>query len=116
MTVAALPAKWRATAATLRTYSASPHAEVVEQLAAELEAAVRQQALEALSLEAAARESGYSYSALQKMVASGKLENVAKKGSPRVRRGDLPKKAGTRNGGIADAILNERRGRIRCSA
>ena len=45
------------------------------------------------TLEQAAVESGYSYSALQKMVADGELMNVGKKGAPRIRRGDLPKKA-----------------------
>ena len=116
MTVAALTAKWRADVATLRTYGANSSADVVERLAAELEAAVREQQLEALSLEAAERESGYSYSALQKMVASGKLQNVAEKGRPRVRRCDLPRKGGTPNEGIAASILRERGGRIRSSA
>src|SRR5688500_7915434 len=102
MTVAALVSKWRAIAVNFRTYCASPYAELIEQLAAELEAVVREQELEELSLEAAERESGYSYSALQKMVASGKLANVGEKGRPRVRRRDLPKKGGgTPNGGIA---------------
>lgn len=53
-------------------------------------------ALEELTLQEAAAESGYSYSALQKMVAGGELENLGDKGSPRVRRSDLPKKATVR--------------------
>src|SRR6266571_7269591 len=48
--------------------------------------------LEALTLEQAERESGYSYSALQKMVATGRLRNVGAPHRPRVQRGDLPKK------------------------
>ena len=48
---------------------------------------------EPLTLTQAAEESRFSYSAIQKMVASGESENVGGKGNPRVRRGDLPKKA-----------------------
>ena len=48
--------------------------------------------LEELTLSEAADETGYSYSAIQKMVRAGELENLGGKGSPRVRRGDLPKK------------------------
>lgn len=92
----------------MRTYGGNPHAaEVVEHFAAELEAAVREHELEALSLEDAVRESGYSYSALQKMVTSGKLQNIGEKGRPRVRRCDLPRKGGTPNDGIAETILRE---------
>lgn len=66
-----------------------------------------QSLLEALTLEAAERESGYGYSALQKMVADGRLENVGVKGRPRVRRCDLPKKGGTSHVGIAEMVLRE---------
>lgn len=53
-------------------------------------------ALGQLTLQEAAAESGYSYSALQKMVAGGELENQGDKGSPRVHRCDLPKKPSQR--------------------
>ncbi len=42
---------------------------MAESYADELEEALREAELEALTLEAAASESGYSYSAIQKMVA-----------------------------------------------
>jgi hypothetical protein len=82
---------------------------VLEACAAQLESAAREHALEALTLDEARNESGYSYSALQKMVASGELENVGNKGSPRVRRGDLPRKARKEEPGIAAAIIERRR-------
>ena len=63
-----------------------------ESLADELEQVWSQWQLEALSLNAAAAESGYSYSHLQALVQEGQLENVGRKGSPLVRRCDLPKK------------------------
>ena len=61
-------------------------------IADEIEEKAYAYALEQLTLRDAAVESGYSYSAVQKMVASGELENLGDKGSPRVRRCDLPKK------------------------
>ena len=89
-----LAARWRADAAVLRHRGAELQAEVLEQCAAELEADERERALEALTLERAALESGYSYSQLQKLVASGHLANVGDKHRPRVRRGELPRKPG----------------------
>jgi hypothetical protein len=73
-----------------------------------LERGVREWELEALTLEEAVKESGYTYSALQKKV-GGEIENVGSKGSPRIRRQDLPMKGG--RGGepdLAGAILANR--------
>ena len=88
-----LLARWRAEAAILRRGGAQPQAEALESCAAELEEFERARELEALSLEQAVAESGFSYSALQKMLAEGELLNVGRKGKPLVRRGDLPRKA-----------------------
>ena len=93
MTLNDLAARWRAEAAVLRRRGAEPQAAVLESSAADLEAWAQEHDLEALALEQAERESGYSYSALQKMVATGRLLNVGEPHRPRVRRGDLPKKA-----------------------
>lgn len=83
---------WRKDAATFRKYGAVAVAEVIEAMCAQLEAHIRERELEALTIDEAAQESGYSYSAIQKMVSSGELENVGRKHAPRVRRGDLPRK------------------------
>ncbi len=64
----------------------------MESCAEDLEQTVREYELEALTLERAAVESGYSYSALQKQVAAGQLNNVGEPNKPRIRRGDLPRK------------------------
>src|SRR5205807_3968361 len=108
----ALSLKWRADAAVLRHRGAELQAVVLEQCATELEAYERERGLEALTLEAAAAESGYSYSALQKLVAAGTLANVGDKHKPRVRRGELPRKAGrVRRDGepdLAGAVLGRR--------
>ncbi len=92
--LALLASQWRDEADTLRRRGAEVQAVALESCADDLEAAHREQALEALTLNEASQESGYSYSALQKKVASGELPNMGTKNCPRVRRGDLPRKAG----------------------
>ncbi len=92
--LASLLSQWRDEAATLRRRGAPQQAEALDSCAEELEAALREHSLQALTLNEASQESGYSYSTLQKKVASGELPNVGSKNCPRVRRGDLPRKAG----------------------
>jgi len=107
-----LPQLWRHEAAVLRRRGAAGQAEALESCADELEAWERQRALEGLTLEEAERESGYTYSALEKMVRRGELENVGEKGRPRVRRGDLPRKPRRERPDLVGAVL-EGRGRLR---
>jgi hypothetical protein len=45
-----------------------------------------------LTLAEASTESGFSKDRLRHLVAEGRLHNVGRKGAPRVRRGDLPRK------------------------
>jgi hypothetical protein len=104
-----LAAQWRRDAASLGAYGASEQAQTLLKCASDVEAAEREHALETLTIENAAGISGFSYSSLQKKLASGELENVGAKGSPRVRRGDLPKKGARRHEvSIADAVLARR--------
>ena len=90
-----LPQTWRADAATFRRYGADGYATLLEAVAADLEAQTREHVLASLTLEEAVAESGYSYSALQKKVASRELQNVGSKASPRVVLGQLPRKGGS---------------------
>ena len=90
---ASLASRWRADADRLRSYGAEAQATVLAKCAEELEQAWREWELEALTIEEAAKEGGYSYSHLQHLVADGKIENVGEEGSPRIRRSDVPKKA-----------------------
>ena len=89
-----LAARWREEAELLRRRGQPTLAAMAESYADELEEELRQADLEALTLKQAAEESGFSYSAIQKMVNTGQLPNVGDKHRPRVRRGDLPRKAG----------------------
>jgi len=91
-----LPGRWRSEADGFRKLGANGQALTLELCASELEQAQREWTLQELTLEEAAAESGLSYSAIQKKLAAGKLPNAGKKGSPRVRRGDLPKKPSNR--------------------
>jgi hypothetical protein len=96
---------WRAEAAVCRRRGSPIAADALESCAADLVARLREMELESITLEEAAAESGYSYSALQKKVASGDLTNVGKRGAPRVRRGELPKKANpTRRSAVPNLV------------
>ena len=88
----ALPEEWRRRSREMEELGATPQARTLEWCASELEQAQREWELKELTLQEAEAESGYSYSALQKMVAGGQLENVGDKGSPKVRRRDLPRR------------------------
>jgi len=98
--------KWRLDAETMRGYGADSFAKLLEHCVSELSAAVEGTRLELLTMNEAANESGYSYSAIQKLVADGIIPNAGEKGRPRVRRGDLPRKAAT-SSGIAELILRQ---------
>jgi hypothetical protein len=92
--VSGVTARWRTEAEILHRRGADDQASVLESCASELEQEGRLFSLEVLTLEQAADESRYSYSALEKMVRSGRIPNVGKPGAPRLRRCDLPKKSG----------------------
>ncbi len=108
-----LPGKWRKEAEGISRYAPAV-ANAMEDAAAELEAAFAEWEMEALTLQEAAEESGYSYSQLQRLVADGQMPNAGETGAPRVLRRDLPRKPsrGTRSGPVdlADEILARRAG------
>lgn len=60
--------------------------------AATVEASIRAWQNELLTLQEAARESGYSVDYLGEMLREGRIANAGRKHSPRIRRADLPKK------------------------
>lgn len=107
-TLAELAACWRQDAELLARYGSEQAAGVCRLHADELDAAVQAGGDEALNLHQAARESGYSSERLRHMVAEGSIENAGRKGSPAIRRADLPRKA-KRNGDGFDASAVARR-------
>ncbi len=102
-----LALKWRSDAQVLRQRGGESLAVSLESCAAELEVWAKEWALERLTLSQAAEESGFGYSTLQHLVAEKRLRNVGSKHAPRIRRGDLPRKAATAAGGpdLADRVL-----------
>jgi hypothetical protein len=91
MAPAELVAAWHNRAAALRRY-APEVANAWEDAAGELEVTLRATGAELLTLEAAARECGYSADHLGRLVKAGRLANLGKPGAPKVRRGELPRK------------------------
>ena len=93
MTPSDLPESWRTRASELRAFGAEPQAVTLERAALELEQSLGEEAGGVLSLAEAAEVSGYAPRTLREMIANGRLENAGAKHRPRVRRGDLPKRA-----------------------
>lgn len=92
--IARLGTRWRTEAEIPHRRGADQQAAVLESCASELEQEGRLFSLEEITLEQAEHESGYSYSALEKMVRSRRIPNAGPPGHPRIRRKDLPKKPG----------------------
>lgn len=85
--------EWRAQAEWCEGRGLEGAARMLEACARDLEQRYRGWLDEALTLEEAAAESGYAYDTIQRQVASGELGNAGEKGSPRVLRRDLPRRA-----------------------
>ncbi len=87
-----LLANWRADAATLRRRGATSHADLLDSLIADCEAALTIQQVEAVTLAEAARVSGYTADHLGRLIREGKLRNVGRPHAPRVLLTNLPRK------------------------
>jgi hypothetical protein len=78
-------------AAQLRRY-APEVANAYEDAAAELEKSLQVTGADLLTLQAAARESGYSADHLGRLIRSGRLTNHGREHAPKVKRCELPRK------------------------
>ena len=97
-----LAAQWRDDAEMLRRRGAHPQADLLESCADELEAALRKEHDELLTIAQAAAESGYSKEHLRRLAREGNLaiqRGAGAKSRVRVRRGDVPSKPGLPNHG-----------------
>lgn len=84
----------RAKAAELRdSFGDEARALTLEWAASLLECAIRKHADERLTLAEAALRSGYSSDHLARLVRDGRVPNAGRRGSPRIRAGDLPARA-----------------------
>lgn len=93
MTPAELVGQWRNRANELEPFAA-PVSVAFRRAADELEDALAEAADEELTLQEAKALGGYAPRSLRQMIADGKLKNVGRKGAPRIRRADVPRKAG----------------------
>ncbi|MBX6330911.1 MAG: hypothetical protein IRY91_03585 [Gemmatimonadaceae bacterium] len=83
---------WRARADQLRLVAADAQARSFELAAEELEHLLRTIADEVLTLAEAALRSGYSVDHLARLIRLGKLPNAGRRGAPRIRAADLPRR------------------------
>lgn len=90
MTCSRLVVRWREQAAQARMVHDERGALLLEDVADQLEHALRAEEDELLTLPQAEKESGYSAGHLSRMVRDGKIANAGRYGAPRLRRGDLP--------------------------
>ncbi len=101
MTLMDLADRWAIEAASLERWGDDRGAAILRQCATELNAAARAHDDEEFTITAASAASGYSCDHLRALVASGEVPNAGRKGSPRIRRRDLPRKAGAASNGFA---------------
>ena len=94
MTLLDLASRWIDEAASLERWGDSRGAAMLRQCATQLDVAAREREGEALTIAQAGAESRYSADHLRALVASGQITNAGRKGSPRIRRRDLPIKPG----------------------
>ena len=92
MLVSALPTHWRARATELERFAPAA-AEAFNDAADQLESALQSKA-DSVTIKEAAALGGFSTDHIQRLVASGRIENVGRKGRPRIRRDDIPTKPG----------------------
>lgn len=85
-----LPDEWRERAEDQYSPEA---AAALEDCARELEAALGEREIRAVTLREAVEIGGYSYSRLQELVGD-EIENVGEKGAPRIRYSEVPIKPG----------------------
>ena len=97
MKLAALPAEFRRRAEFVRENAAAEQAATVwEKAALEVEAALRADELESLTLRKASLECGYSIDHLRRLIREGTIPNAGDKREHRVLRRDIPRKPGHR--------------------
>ena len=110
--LASLLSQWRNEADTLRKCGAVEQAVVSELRAEELETALREWDEALLNLTEASHLSGYSSEHLGRMVRNGTIPNAGRPNAPRIRRGDLPRKAGLPPGDEPMQIADTSRSQI----
>ena len=98
----------RSKAAELRdSFGDEARARAIEWAAAQFERAVENGADEKLTLAQASARSGYSQDHLARLIREGRLPNAGRRGSPRIRAGDLPVRPASRHQ-ITEIVVSDR--------
>lgn len=85
--------KWRAEADTMRRRGVLVNGALLcDEILRDLELVLRGEEDRLLTLTAASALSGYSVDHLGRMIRSGQIKNAGRKGSPRIRAADLPRR------------------------
>ena len=87
---ASLSREWRADSEVLKRHGYDAEARRLLSRADELDDAIRARLDELLTIREASAWSGVSYSTIESRIRAGTLPNAGRKGSPRIRRRDLP--------------------------
>lgn len=85
---------WRSDAAVLRDYGDERAADLLERLAAELEADLQDGATEMVDLSTAVKLTGYTRGHIRRLVTEEKLRNVGTPAEPAFLTSELPRKPG----------------------
>ena len=100
-------AEVRLKAAELReSFGDEARARAIEWAAEQFERAVENGADERLTLAQASARSGYSQDHLARLIRDGRLPNAGRRGSPRIRAGDLPVRPSRHQ--ITELIVSDR--------
>ena len=91
-TAADMLARLRAELAVFQRWHAEPYVTAIQRMIDDWEAMTAAESEQEYTLTDAAALCGYSADHLGKLVRDGMLRNYGRSGSPRVRRGDLPKR------------------------
>ena len=94
LSAADLLVEWRLEADRMATRGFVEPAQVIRSMADQLSAVLGHEGSAILTLRQASAESGYSADHLRRMVSAGDVENAGRRGAPRIRRSDLPRKTG----------------------
>lgn len=102
-----LAVEWRSEAEILRRRAATGLADLLDSVAEDLDARVREWETQELSISEAAEESGYSEDHLRELVRTGRLPDTrepASQGRIVIRRADLPRKLPAEIASTSDVV------------
>ena len=95
MTRDELRSRWQTRRDEFAAVDASVNAaKLLDSVLADVNAVFAAEADELLTMREAAKQSGYSSDHLARLVRSGVIQNAGRPNAPRIRRADLPQKAG----------------------